>query len=84
MKKYGNILIENVPNESTQFLKALCTNYKPSNKPLVDQVCIYMSYILLFVLISYDKYLTSYVRKKKFINSFIFAGSFEWLYRTAC
>ncbi|XP_076642334.1 vacuolar protein sorting 11 [Halictus rubicundus] len=37
MKKYGNILIENVPNESTQFLKALCTNYRPSNKPLVDQ-----------------------------------------------
>lgn len=40
MKKYGNVLIENVPNESTLFLKALCTNYKPSNKPLVDQVCI--------------------------------------------
>lgn len=38
MKKYGNILIENVPNESTQFLKTLCTNYRPSNKPLVDQV----------------------------------------------
>lgn len=38
MKKYGNILIENVPDESTQFLKALCTNYRPSNKPLVDQV----------------------------------------------
>ncbi|CAK9817084.1 Vacuolar protein sorting-associated protein 11 homolog [Anthophora quadrimaculata] len=37
MKKYGDILIENVPNESTQFLKALCTNYRPSNKPLVDQ-----------------------------------------------
>ncbi|XP_070156564.1 vacuolar protein sorting-associated protein 11 homolog isoform X1 [Polyergus mexicanus] len=37
MKKYGNILIENVPNESTQFLKTLCTNYKPSDKPLVDQ-----------------------------------------------
>ncbi|XP_029051219.2 vacuolar protein sorting-associated protein 11 homolog isoform X3 [Osmia bicornis bicornis] len=37
MKKYGNILIENVPNESTQFLKTLCTNYRPSNKPLVDQ-----------------------------------------------
>lgn len=38
MKKYGNILIENVPDESTQFLKALCTNYRPSNQPLVDQV----------------------------------------------
>lgn len=38
MKKYGNVLIENVPNESTLFLKTLCTNYKPSNKPLVDQV----------------------------------------------
>ncbi|XP_078033958.1 vacuolar protein sorting 11 isoform X1 [Augochlora pura] len=37
MKKYGNVLIENVPNESTQFLKSLCTNYRPSNKPLVDQ-----------------------------------------------
>ncbi|XP_054007633.1 vacuolar protein sorting-associated protein 11 homolog isoform X2 [Hylaeus anthracinus] len=37
MKKYGNILIENVPKESTQFLKTLCTNYRPSNKPLVDQ-----------------------------------------------
>ncbi|KAK0086649.1 hypothetical protein PV325_013769 [Microctonus aethiopoides] len=29
MKKYGNILIENVPNEATQFLKKLCTNYRP-------------------------------------------------------
>ncbi|XP_076626733.1 vacuolar protein sorting 11 [Colletes latitarsis] len=37
MKKYGSVLIENVPNESTQFLKSLCTNYRPSNKPLVDQ-----------------------------------------------
>ncbi|XP_076240073.1 vacuolar protein sorting 11 isoform X2 [Calliopsis andreniformis] len=37
MKKYGNILIENVPNETMQFLKTLCTNYRPSNKPLVDQ-----------------------------------------------
>jgi len=45
MKKYGNILIENVPNESTQFLKALCTNYKSSNKPLVDQVCMYLIFI---------------------------------------
>lgn len=43
MKKYGNILIENVPNESTQFLKTLCTNYKPSDKPLVDQVCVHTS-----------------------------------------
>ncbi|XP_046752959.1 vacuolar protein sorting-associated protein 11 homolog isoform X2 [Diprion similis] len=37
MKKYGNVLIENVPNEATQFLKRLCTNYRPANKPLVDQ-----------------------------------------------
>lgn len=28
MKKYGNILIQNAPYESTQFLKRLCTNYK--------------------------------------------------------
>lgn len=37
MKKYGHILIEHVPQESTQFLKALCTNYKPRNKPLVSE-----------------------------------------------
>ncbi|XP_017759291.1 PREDICTED: vacuolar protein sorting-associated protein 11 homolog [Eufriesea mexicana] len=37
MKKYANVLIENVPDDATQFLKTLCTNYRPSNKPLVDQ-----------------------------------------------
>lgn len=37
MRKYGNILIQNAPEESTQFLKKLCTDYRPSNKPLVDQ-----------------------------------------------
>ncbi|XP_047107852.1 vacuolar protein sorting-associated protein 11 homolog isoform X3 [Schistocerca piceifrons] len=37
MKKYGNILIQHAPDEATQFLKRLCTDYRPSNKPLVDQ-----------------------------------------------
>ncbi|XP_011503306.1 PREDICTED: vacuolar protein sorting-associated protein 11 homolog [Ceratosolen solmsi marchali] len=37
MKKYGNILIENIPNEATQFLKYLCTNYKPTNKSLYKE-----------------------------------------------
>lgn len=37
MKKYGNILLQNAPEESTQFLKKLCTDYRPINKPLVDQ-----------------------------------------------
>ncbi|XP_018335224.1 vacuolar protein sorting-associated protein 11 homolog [Agrilus planipennis] len=32
MKKYGNILIEKEPHESTQFLKRLCTNYRPVDK----------------------------------------------------
>ncbi|XP_063243527.1 vacuolar protein sorting-associated protein 11 homolog isoform X2 [Bacillus rossius redtenbacheri] len=36
MKRYGNLLIEKVPEEATQFLKKLCTDYRPSNKPLVD------------------------------------------------
>nr|XP_008196910.1 PREDICTED: vacuolar protein sorting-associated protein 11 homolog [Tribolium castaneum] len=31
MKKYGNILIQNAPYESTQFLKRLCTNYNSHN-----------------------------------------------------
>ena len=38
MKKYGNILLQHAPKETTDFLKRLCTDYRPSNKPLVDQV----------------------------------------------
>lgn len=37
MKKYGQILLEKLPVESTQFLKKLCTNYKPENSPLVTE-----------------------------------------------
>lgn len=32
MKKYGSILIQHVPYESTQFLKTLCTNYKSAKE----------------------------------------------------
>lgn len=39
MKKYGKILIENVPNEATEFLKNLCTNYVP-NKLVPEKVSI--------------------------------------------
>nr|XP_023025769.1 vacuolar protein sorting-associated protein 11 homolog [Leptinotarsa decemlineata] len=31
MKKYGTILVKQVPHESTQLLKRLCTNYKPNS-----------------------------------------------------
>ncbi|GLV44930.1 Vacuolar protein sorting 11 [Carabus blaptoides fortunei] len=37
MKKYGNVLIKNVPGESTQFLKKLCTDYRPENEPLISE-----------------------------------------------
>lgn len=37
MKKYGKILMMEVPKEATDFLKVLCTDYKPADKPLVDQ-----------------------------------------------
>lgn len=36
MRRYGNVLILNIPNESTQFLKKLCSDYRPENKPLVS------------------------------------------------
>lgn len=36
MKKYGSVLIENVPNEATQFLKRLCTSYTSSSKATQD------------------------------------------------
>lgn len=37
MKKYGHRLIQHEPEESTKFLKLLCTDYKPRSKPLVDE-----------------------------------------------
>lgn len=36
MKKYGGILLQKCPSEATELLKRLCTDYRPSNKPLVD------------------------------------------------
>ncbi|XP_073961973.1 vacuolar protein sorting-associated protein 11 homolog [Choristoneura fumiferana] len=37
MKTYGLKLIQHLPKESTKFLIALCTDYKPRSKPLVDE-----------------------------------------------
>lgn len=37
MKKYGNVLIQKIPYESTQFLKKLCTNYKPKDALIVSE-----------------------------------------------
>ncbi|RVE45456.1 hypothetical protein evm_009891 [Chilo suppressalis] len=37
MRKYGHALIQHEPEESTQLLKLLCTDYKPRSKPLVDE-----------------------------------------------
>ncbi|XP_067666114.1 vacuolar protein sorting-associated protein 11 homolog [Haliotis asinina] len=38
LKQYGKILMSEVPQQTTQLLKRLCTDYKPMNKPLVDQL----------------------------------------------
>ncbi|KAG8258028.1 Vacuolar protein sorting-associated protein 11 [Homalodisca vitripennis] len=37
MKKFGNILLQHAPKEATDLLKKLCTNYRPSSKPLIEQ-----------------------------------------------
>ncbi|CAH4030160.1 unnamed protein product [Pieris brassicae] len=37
MKKYGHKLIQHEPEESTELLKLMCTDYKPRSKPLVDE-----------------------------------------------
>ncbi|KAK3746923.1 hypothetical protein RRG08_030334 [Elysia crispata] len=38
LKQYGKILMSQVPNETTELLKRLCTDYRPNDKPLIDQV----------------------------------------------
>lgn len=37
IKKYGITLLENIPEETTHFLKKICTDYHPSDEPLVNQ-----------------------------------------------
>ncbi|KAG8238556.1 hypothetical protein J437_LFUL018173, partial [Ladona fulva] len=36
MREYGSILLDHSPNQATELLKKLCTDYRPSMKPLVD------------------------------------------------
>lgn len=31
MKKYGKVLISEAPKQTTELLKKLCTDYRPSN-----------------------------------------------------
>ncbi|XP_019628396.1 PREDICTED: vacuolar protein sorting-associated protein 11 homolog [Branchiostoma belcheri] len=37
MKKYGKILMSEVPQQTTELLKRLCTDYRPSDIPLADE-----------------------------------------------
>lgn len=38
VKKYGKVLINEVPAETTDLLKMLCTDYRPSNSMIVESV----------------------------------------------
>uniref|UniRef100_A0A2C9MAP2 Vacuolar protein sorting-associated protein 11 homolog n=1 Tax=Biomphalaria glabrata TaxID=6526 RepID=A0A2C9MAP2_BIOGL len=37
LKQYGKVLMNEVPKQTTELLKRLCTDYKPTDKPLIDQ-----------------------------------------------
>ncbi|KAK3611536.1 hypothetical protein CHS0354_016470 [Potamilus streckersoni] len=37
LKKYGKMLMSEIPDQTTELLKKLCTDYRPSNRLLVDQ-----------------------------------------------
>ncbi len=37
MKKYGSVLMKQLPEKTTAFLKLLCTEYRPQGEPLVDE-----------------------------------------------
>ena len=37
MKKYGSVLMKQLPEKTTAFLKLLCTEYRPQGQPLVDE-----------------------------------------------
>ena len=35
IKKYGKVLINEVPDQTTDLLKRLCTDFKPGNRMLI-------------------------------------------------
>ena len=37
MKKYGAVLMKQLPEKTTAFLKTLCTEFRPLGEPLVDE-----------------------------------------------
>lgn len=37
--RYGSVLLSHHPDQTTQLLISLCTDYKPSNSPIVKEVC---------------------------------------------
>ncbi|XP_064597137.1 vacuolar protein sorting-associated protein 11 homolog [Liolophura sinensis] len=37
LKQYGKVLMNEAPDQTTELLKRLCTDYRPSDQPLVDQ-----------------------------------------------
>jgi len=38
LKRYGSILLKHAPQQTTDLLKRLCTDYRSNNQPLIDQV----------------------------------------------
>jgi len=38
LKKCGSILLQHAPQQTTDLLKRLCTDYRPNEQPLIDQV----------------------------------------------
>ncbi|XP_059475193.1 vacuolar protein sorting-associated protein 11 homolog [Neocloeon triangulifer] len=37
IKRYGSLLIQHVPQETTDFLKRLCTDFRPNGQPAIDR-----------------------------------------------
>ncbi|XP_074656340.1 vacuolar protein sorting-associated protein 11 homolog [Tubulanus polymorphus] len=69
LKTYGKVLMSEVPIQTTELLKRLCTDYRPSNKPIVDETSLHSALGMVI-----DSSLTARVQKSyadEFIHIFV-------------
>jgi hypothetical protein len=53
LKRYGSILIQHAPQQTTDLLKKLCTDYRPTDQPLIDNVSLFSNVRQLEIHIAY-------------------------------
>ncbi|XP_064651834.1 vacuolar protein sorting-associated protein 11 homolog [Lineus longissimus] len=71
LKKYGKMLMSEVPKQTTELLKRLCTDYKPSDSPLVDDSNLYGENIPRIQNANADEFIHIFVNNSEKLTEFL-------------